>query len=81
MIWQIIIGIIIAAIGALMTIKTEGFLRTFGQIPWAEVHLGGGSRMFYKLLGIGAIIVGFLVITNMWQAPIVWILGPLFGRN
>jgi len=81
MITRIIIGVIILAVGALMVIKTEGFLRTFGRVPWAEAKLGGGTRSFYKLLGVAGILIGFLVITNMWQAPIIWILGPLFGQR
>jgi hypothetical protein len=81
MITRIIIGVIILAVGALMVIKTEGFLKTFGRIPWAEAKLGGGSRMFYNLLGILGILIGFLVITNMWQAPIIWVFGSLFGQK
>ncbi|NIV04279.1 MAG: hypothetical protein GWN59_06695 [Calditrichae bacterium] len=81
MIARIIIGVIILAVGALMVIKTESFLKIFGRVQWAEVKLGGGSRLFYKLLGIVGILIGFLVITNMWQMPIIWIFGPLFGQR
>jgi len=81
MITRIIIGIIILAVGALMVIKTEGFLKAFGRVAWAEAKLGGGTRMFYNLLGVIAILIGFLVITNMWQTPIIWIFGSLFGQR
>jgi len=69
------------AVSALMVIKTEWFFRIFGRIPWAEAHLGGGTRMFIKLLGIVLIIVSFLVVTNLWEPLLAWFLGPLFGRS
>ena len=81
MITRIIIGVIILAVGTLMVIKTEGFLKTFGRVAWAEAKLGGGSRLFYKLLGMLGILIGFLVVTNMWQTPIIWVFGSLFGQR
>lgn len=67
-----IVGIIIIAIGILMTVKTEWFLRAFGRIAWAEEKLGteGGTRIFFKIVGIGAVIVALLIMTGHIQ---VWI--------
>jgi hypothetical protein len=64
---KFIIGIVGIAIGSLLVIKTEWFLRFFGRIEWAETHLGmdGGSSLFYKLLGILCIIISFMLMTGI----------------
>ena len=64
---RIILGLIIAAVGALITIKAEWIYQNFGPIPSADKYLGteGGSRLAYKLIGILASVVGFLIITNL----------------
>jgi len=64
-----IIGILIVAFGILMVIKTEWFLRFTGKIAWAEDKLGseGGTRLFYKLLGIIGIIIAILIMTGHIQ--------------
>ena len=85
MIGQIILGIIIAAIGALVTIKSEWFYQNFGSIPSADKYLGteGGSRLAYKLIGIIIAIIGFLIMTNLVEAvmqSLAAILIPGSGR-
>ena len=64
-----IVGVIIIAVGILMVIKTDWFLRFTGKIAWAEEKLGteGGTRMFFKLLGILGIIIAFLIMTGHIQ--------------
>ncbi len=74
----IVIGLVVIGIGALMVIKSEGFLTTFGMIPWAESNLSGGSLMFYKLLGIIAIVGGILGATGLFGDLVLWLLSPLF---
>jgi len=66
---RIILGLIIAAVGAVVTIKAEWFYENFGAIPSADKYLGteGGSRLAYKLIGILISIVGFLIMTNLIQ--------------
>jgi len=70
MIGRIILGLFIVVAGALVTIKAEWLFQNFGQIPTAEKYLGteGGSRLAYKLIGILASIVGFLIMTNLIEA-------------
>ncbi len=66
---RILIGLVLVAIGAFMTIRTRVLLDTFGTVAWAEAKLGGGgSNLFYKLFGIVFCLVGFIVATNMWDA-------------
>ncbi|MFA6255133.1 MAG: hypothetical protein WC675_03845 [Patescibacteria group bacterium] len=81
MLGRIILGLVIVVAGAVITIKAEWIYQNLGSIPTAEKYLGteGGSRLAYKLIGILAAIVGFLVMTNM-LGKILWaIFGSLFG--
>jgi uncharacterized membrane protein YkgB len=65
---RILIGIAITIIGFLVVWKSEKVFRFFGRSAWAEKHLGyeGGSRLFYKLIGIVIIFIGLFVISNIW---------------
>ena len=67
---RIIFGLLIAAVGAVVTIKAEWIYQNFGPIPSADKYLGteGGSRLAYKLIGILISIVGFLIMTNLIES-------------
>jgi len=80
--FQKVLGIIFILIAPWLIIKTEWFLQNFGRIPWAEKHLGteGGTRLFYKLIGILLIFVGLLMLFNMFNGIVYWVLGPLLPR-
>ena len=77
---RIILGLIVVVIGALITIKSEWILQNFGPIPSADriFSTEGGSRLAYKLIGIFAAIVGFLIMTNMIEVVLLGIFGRLF---
>ena len=81
MILRIIIGFVIAGIGFMVVWKSEWMHQNFGTITWAEEHLGsnGGSRLMYKLIGLAAIFIGFIVITNLQQQFLNATVGKLFG--
>ena len=81
MIGRIIAGLIIAAAGAAITIKAEWIHQNFGAIPSADKYLGteGGSRLAYKLIGIAATIIGFLIMTNMMGIILTAIFGRMFS--
>ena len=80
---NILIGIIILGIGALIVIKSEAMLNAFGRIEFFERQLGaeGGSRLGYKLIGMLAIFIGVLVMTNMIGGFLEWILSPILRYN
>lgn len=61
-----IVGLIIIAVAMVMILKTEWFLSIFGRIAWAEEKLGteGGTRIFYKILGISGIIIAFMLMSG-----------------
>ena len=53
-------------IGFLMVKKTDVVLSWFGQVPFAEDKFGsGGSRFFYKLLGIAVTFIGIFIATDV----------------
>ena len=78
---QIFWGLLIAGVGIVLVLKSEWLVNNFGRIGWAEQHLGmeGGSRMFYKLLGVLAIIIGFMTMTGLIEGLILGVFGRLFG--
>ncbi|MGB9609217.1 MAG: hypothetical protein ACPL3E_02465 [Minisyncoccia bacterium] len=77
---RVLIGIGIVIGGYLVVWKSDWFLGNFGQVDWAEKHLGleGGSRLFYKLIGICLIFLGFFVISGIWYDLLNAFIG-LFG--
>lgn len=56
------------AAGSVIVIKSEAVYSFFGPVQWAENKIGseGGSRLFYKLIGILIIFLGFSVATGLW---------------
>ena len=81
-IMQYFLGVVIVLLGVALVIKTEWFVVNFGTIAWAEENLGtsGGSRLMYKLLGLIAIFIGFLLVTNMFQGFLMGTIGKIFIR-
>jgi hypothetical protein len=77
---RVIGGLIVVAIGVSMVFKTESYLGFFGRVPWAEEKLGyeGGSRLFYKLLGVLIIFVGLMLATNLFGGFLIATIGRLF---
>ena len=79
---RILLGIAIAAAGTFMVIRTRIILDFFGPWDWAEAKLGGGgSNLFYKLVGIVIVFIGFMVATNLWNEFLNATIGSLFGYN
>jgi len=78
---QIVIGLVILALGVLIVVKTEAMLNAFGRIEFFERYLGaeGGSRLGYKIIGLIAIFISFLIMTNMIGGFLGWLLSPLLG--
>ena len=64
---SITIGIILSAVGILMTIKTEPIYQFTGASRWAEEYMGtaGGTRLLIKIIGIVFIFFGFATMTGL----------------
>lgn len=76
---RVLLGLGIAAVGTFFVIRTRSVYDFFGSVDFAERYLGGGgTTLFYKLLGIVFCLLGFLVATNMWNAFLQATLGSLF---
>lgn len=76
---RILIGLAIAAVGVFMVLRTSYVLDFFGSVDWADRYLGSTS-LFYKLLGIVLALVGFIVMTNMWDAFLMATLGSVIPK-
>jgi len=80
---NILTGFIIIFVGSLMVFKADWLLNNFGRMACFEKYLGteGGSRLGYKLIGVIAIFIGVLIMTNMINGFLQWVLSPLLQFN
>ena len=80
---NILLGLIMAVVGAVITIKSEAILNMFGRVGFFEKYLGteGGSRLGYKLLGILIFFLGILIATNLIGGFLMWIFSPLINAG
>ena len=79
MILRILLGIGIIVVGYLMCAKTNWFLDILGPVAWAEKHfVSEGSRLFYKLLGILIIILGIIVVTDLYDMLVGGFIASIF---
>jgi len=74
-----VIGVIAIGIGFLVVWKADWLMNNFGRIAWAEEKLGmeGGTRLFYKLIGIVIVIFAFLYMSGAIES----ILNAIFGAS
>lgn len=81
--WIIILGFIIAALGALIVVKSEAVYKVFGPISFFEKYLGaeGGSRLGWKLIGLIVFFIGLLMFTGMIDGFMNWLLSPLINAG
>jgi len=76
---HIILGLIGMSVGVLMVIYSEKVYNAFGPVPWFEKYLGleGGSRLGYKLIGLLIFFIFMLVLLNLFQGFMLWVLSPI----
>lgn len=79
---QYIFGGLGLALGIVMVLKTEIFLRTFGRIDWFEENLAtsGGSRAGYKIIGVLFIFFSLMALTGLFSSFAGGILKKVFVR-
>ncbi len=62
---RIPLGLFVMFVGFMIVKKTPKVLEWFGAVPFAEQKFGpGGSRFFYKLIGVLAVFIGIAIATN-----------------
>ena len=78
---RFIIGFLLVVAGFFLVWKTEAFVSFAGLSDWAEQHLGtdGGTRLMYKLIGIGFIFLGMMAITGLYEGFMEATVGTLFA--
>lgn len=78
-----ILGLVLIAVGTIITIKTEWFLSNFGRLSWFESKFGysGGSRLGYKMIALIFIFLGVIFFTGSGGSFMEWFLGPLTKYN
>ena len=80
--YRILGGLAAVAVGMFFLFKSEVMLDFLGAIDAVDEKLGAnGTRLFYKLLGTIVVIVGFLVMTNLWGAFLDATLGSLIPHG
>jgi len=74
------LGLIGIAIGFLLIWKTDWLVNNFGRIDWAEQHISaeGGTRLFWKLVGIGIIFISLLYMFGFIEGILSGIFSSLF---
>ena len=73
---RILLGLAVMVVGFLIVWKTGVIYEWFGTVDWAERKLGGGgSRLFYKLLGVGTVFIGIFIAVDLIGS----ILGGIYG--
>ena len=79
LITRILLGLLIVMVGFLMAWKTNFFLDLLGPVAWAErTFFSGGTRFFYKLLGTAIIVLGLIVMTNLFDIIIGGFIASIF---
>ena len=62
---RIPLGLIIMFVGFMIVKRTDRVLEWFGAVDFAEQKFGpGGSRFFYKLIGIATVFLGIAIVSN-----------------
>lgn len=76
---RIIVGLIIIVVGYFITARSEWLLQNFGSIDFFEQHFGssGGTRAFYKTLGVIVIVLAFMYMTGLLQEALNTIFSPI----
>ena len=79
---QYIVGIIFTALGVFMVIKTDWIVSFSGRVAFAEKYLGteGGTRLFWKLIGVIIVIVAWMYMFNLGESILRWLFLPASQR-
>lgn len=73
--------ILLLGFGLLFIVKTDAVVRTTGRVGWAERNLGGaGTYTMYKLIGLLCLIIGFMLITGLFERMLGGVAGGFFGN-
>ncbi|PLX26720.1 hypothetical protein C0583_06860 [Candidatus Parcubacteria bacterium] len=76
-------GLIAIIAGYFIVRKTEWLMNNLGRMQFFESKLStmGGSRVGYKLIGLGLLFIGILMITNLTDGFVEWLASLFMPRN
>ncbi|PIR94653.1 hypothetical protein COT97_00130 [Candidatus Falkowbacteria bacterium CG10_big_fil_rev_8_21_14_0_10_39_11] len=77
MIGRVMLGLIFIGVGFVCVWKTDIPFGLIGYIDFAERWLMGGSRVFYKAVGLFLVFLGALIVANLQQKFLDATLGSL----
>jgi len=78
--FRVLLGLVVMVIGFCLVRYSEKVLEWFGRVDFAEDKLGaGGSRLFYKLIGVLVVFIGIFIATNI-MSDILGGFAGLFSR-
>lgn len=78
---KIFVFILLIGFGVLFIAKTNGVVGMTGRVGWAERNLGGaGTFTLYKLIGLLCLIIGFMLITGLFERMLGAITGLFLGN-
>lgn len=81
MLARIIWGLVVTLFGLLLLLRSRWFIDFLGTFDFLEYKIGpGGTQLTYKLVGTFMVVIGFLVMTNLWQAFLQATLGSLLPQ-
>lgn len=79
---QFFIGLVFLILGMHIVWKTEVYFGFFGASEWAERKFGpGGTRTFYKLVGLILVFLGILGATGLLSGFMTGAVGAIFGTR
>lgn len=77
---QVLAGLAGVGIGVFLVIKSRSIKNFFGNVAWAEEHIGqGGTDSLWKLIGVAIIILSFLWMAGNTQKIFWGVMGQFFG--
>ncbi len=77
---RILLGVAVMVVGFCFVRYSDKVLEWFGRVDFAEDKLGqGGTRLFYKLMGILIAFIGMFIATNI-MSDILGGFAGLFSR-
>lgn len=79
---QVLVGLAGVGIGVFLVIKSRSIKNFFGNVAWAEEHIGpGGTDSLWKLVGVAIIILSFLWMVGSTQEIFWGVMGQFFQMN
>jgi NhaP-type Na+/H+ or K+/H+ antiporter len=71
-----LIALVGIVIGFLIIWKSEWIFEQFGRVDWAEINLSGGTRFFWKLVGLAIIFASLFFMSGILEGIVTFIFVP-----